>query len=208
MSAEPGLFEVMYTCRAMRRLKPDPVPEDLLLKLCESGNQGPTGSNMQQLRWIIVRDQEVKQRLAELNKKGVAGYSGPAAAASGASSAPEPSPKRQRMMDAVRWQADHFHEISAFIIPCAPMGRSGHRGAAGSSVWPGVQNVLLAARGLGLGAALTTLGLADLEAAQKALGLPAEIEPYAILPVGYPSGNFGPVTRLPVAETVRWDRWE
>lgn len=207
MPDEIGLFEAMYTCRAMRRLKPDPVPEELLLKLCEAGNQGPTGSNMQQLRWIIVRDTDVKQRLADLNRKAVDGYIVPQVE-SGEGLPHQPSDKRRRMMEAVLWQAEHFHELPALIVPCAPMGRSGKRGAAGSSVWPGVQNLLLAARGLGLGAALTSLGVSDLEAAQEALGLPADIEPYAIVPVGYPMGKFGPVTRLPVEETVRWDRWE
>src|SRR5690606_25731032 len=111
-------------------------------------------------------------------------------------------------MDAVVWQGEHFHEMPAFIIPCAPMHQPGRRGTQASNVWPAVQNVLLAARGLGLGAALTSLSVQDLEAAQKVLGLPEDIEPYATIPVGYPMGKFGPVTRLPVEQTVFWDRWE
>ena len=65
----------------------------------------------------------------------------------------------------------------------------------------------MAARALGLGAALTTLGLSDRAASREVLGLPDNIEAFGLIPVGYPTGNFGPVTRLPVAETMRWDRW-
>ena len=74
MSDEPGLFEVMYSSRAMRRLKPDPVPEDILLKLVDAGNQGPTGSNMQNVRWLIVRDAGQKRKLADLNRTAVTAY--------------------------------------------------------------------------------------------------------------------------------------
>ena len=62
VSEQLGSFEVMYSCRAMRRLKPDALSEDLLLKLCDAGNQGPTGSNIQSVRWVIVREQARKDR--------------------------------------------------------------------------------------------------------------------------------------------------
>ena len=62
---ELGIFEVMYSCRAMRRLKPDPIPEALLLKLLDAGNQAPTGSNRQNVRWLVVRDPALKGELAE-----------------------------------------------------------------------------------------------------------------------------------------------
>jgi nitroreductase len=78
---------------------------------------------------------------------------------------------------------------------------------AGGSVWPGIQNLLLAARALGLGAAPTTLGLSNRAAAKEVLGLPDDMEAFCLIPVGYPMGRFGPVTRLPVADTLRWDRW-
>src|SRR5438045_2800984 len=79
MSKEPGLFEVLYTCRAMRRLKPDPVPRELLLKLIDATTQAPSGSNQQRARWIIVQDQTQKAKLAELNRRGVEAYVGPPA---------------------------------------------------------------------------------------------------------------------------------
>ena len=115
------------------------------------------------------------------------------------------------MLNAVLWQADHMHEIPALIIACMLFDEepsAADRARAGGSIWPGVQNVLLAARALGLGAAPTTLGLVDREAAKRVLGLPARMEAYCLIPVGYPLGNFGPVTRMPVGETMKWDRWD
>ncbi len=210
MADEPGIFEVMYTSRAMRRLKPDPVPEELLLKLADAANQGPSGSNMQGARWIIVRDSEQRAKLAALNKKAVDAYIGPQAGRPG-SLPHQPAEKRQRMLEAVLWQAEHMHEIPALIIACMefPAAVTGGRGAlgGGGSIWPSIQNLLLAARALGLGAAPTTLGLADTEASRKILNLPDNVWAYCLIPVGYPMGNFGPLTRLPVQDTVHWDRW-
>ena len=117
MSNEPGLFEVLYTCRAMRRLKPDPVPRELLLKLIDAANQAPSGSNLQSARWIIVQDPAQKAKLAELNRKGVEAYVAPRP------TSPPRFPtsrraKRQRMLDAVLWQKDHMHELPALIVAC------------------------------------------------------------------------------------------
>lgn len=203
------LFDVMYNCRAMRRLDSKPVPEELLLKLIEAANQAPSGSNMQRARWIIVRDDEQRKRLAALNKTAVEAYVGPQSGRAGA--LPHQSAeKRQRMLDSVLWQAEHMQEIPALVIACFEFDEpvpAGQAARAGSSLWPGVQNLLLAARALGLGAALTTLGLSDREASRKVLGLPDNIEAFGLIPIGYPLGNFGPVTRLPVADTMRWDQW-
>ncbi|MYE47081.1 MAG: nitroreductase family protein [Chloroflexi bacterium] len=208
MSEQMGIFDVIYHCRSMRRLKPDPVPEELLLRICEAGNQAPTGSNMQGVRWIIVRDPEQRTRLAELNRKSVLNYVDTRRV-----DVPHHDPaKRQRMLDAVLWQAEHMGEVPALILAChqwleAPADDAARAGAGGS-VWPAVQNALLAARALGLGATATTLGLVDKPAVREVLGVPDTVEPYVLIPVGYPMGNFGPVTRLPVEETVRYDRWE
>ncbi len=207
MPEEPGIFEVIYTCRAMRRIKPDPVPEELLLKLADAGNHGPTGSNVQNVRWVIVRDAERKRLLAEQNRKHLGAY----LAADRVEELPHhPKAKRDRMREAVVWQMDHMQEIPALIVAClefseaqADPGRAG----GGGYVWPAVQNVLLSARALGLGAAPTTLGLRDRAAIKEILDLPETVEAYCLIPVGYPMGNFGPVTRLPVADTVHWDRW-
>jgi nitroreductase len=75
------------------------------------------------------------------------------------------------------------------------------------SIWPGIQNLLLAARALELGAAPTTLALTDREAVAKTLNLPDSMAAYALIPVGYPLGKFGPVSRKPLEEILRFDKW-
>lgn len=209
MSDEPGLFEIMYTCRAMRRLKPDPVPEDLLRQLIDAANQAPSGSNQQNGRWIVVRDAAQKQRLADLNRQAASRYLERARTTEVEHQDPA---KRQRMFDAVEWQLEHMQDVPALVIACLELGKEPPEkffvgaGAAGS-IWPGVQNLLLAARALGLGAAPTTLALSDRPAAKEALGLPETMEAFCLIPVGYPMGKFGPVSRKPVDDILRWDRW-
>ena len=207
MSEEMGIFEVMYNCRAMRRLKPDPIPEELLKKLVDAGNHAPTGSNVQNVRWVVVRDPETKRLLAEENRKHITAYM----AADPVVELPHHSQaKRDRMREAVVWQMEHMHEIPALVIACLefPEPQSdAARAGGGGYVWPAVQNVLLAARALGLGATPTTLGLRDRARVKEILGLPETADAYCLVPVGYPMGNFGPVTRLPVEETLHWDQW-
>lgn len=213
MTAEMGIFDVIYNCRAMRRIKPDPVPEELLLKLIDAANQAPSGSNAQNGRWIVVRDRAQKEKLGELNMKVFQAYTSATGPGGRPLTLPHQSAEaRARMVEAVRWQAEHFAEIPAHIIACLEMGAAPRESfaagaGAGGSIWPGVQNLLLAARALGLAATPTTFAVADRNAAREVLGLPETIQPFALIPVGYPLGKFGPVTRKPVAEIMRWDRW-
>lgn len=207
--SDMGIFEVMYNCRAMRRLDTKEVPEEMLTKLIDAANQAPSGSNMQNGRWIVVRDPAVKKKLADMNRKGVEAYIGPQA------ERPEGLPhqsveKRKRMLDSVLWQMEHMHEIPALVIACLEFGAevddaSVSRG--GGSIWPGVQNLLLAARAMGLGAAPTTLGLTSQAAVREALNMPKTMGALCLIPVGYPLGKFGPVTRKPVDEIMRFDSW-
>jgi nitroreductase len=205
MTDELGIFEVMYSCRAMRRIKPDPVPEDLLVKLIDAANQAPTASNAQNGRWIVVRDPEVRRQIADLNRAAIERSYGPLPADSDAAAA-----RRRR---AFMWQYSHMQDIPALIVAClqfaTPRPNTFVSGvSAGGSIWPAVQNLLLAARALGLGAVPTTLPLADRPAFKAVLKIPENVEPFCLVPVGYPMGQFGPVTRLPVEQIMRWDRWE
>ena len=77
------IFDVMFNCRAMRRLDTKPVPAELLIKLVASANQAPSGSNMQIARWIVVTDEDVKKKLADLNRQSVESYIGPQRAQAG-----------------------------------------------------------------------------------------------------------------------------
>ena len=204
MTENLSLEEVIYNCRAMRRLQTKEVPEELLLKLISAANQAPSGSNSQMARWLVARDPEVKQKLADLNRKHAEPYIQP--------SLDNPSSdKQRRMLEAVVWQMDHMHEIPALIVACFNYpekveGIDAYRQAG--SVWPGIQNLLLTARSLGLGAAPTTLALRDQDAVREELNLPETFAALCLIPVGYPMGKFGPVSRRPVEEIMRFDQWD
>jgi len=207
---EPGIFEIMYSMRAMRRLKPDPVPEQTLLHLIEAAIHAPSPSNTQSWRWIIVRDAVQKQRLAALNRNAVATYltRGSPLVTPGD---PAEAARAERARSALQWQADHLGEVPAIVVACVQSDPSisleSRRASGAVAIWPAIQNLLLAARGLGLGATPTTLGLLDRQASRTALALPDEVEAHCLIPVGYPLGRFGSVTRAPVAEVLRFDRW-
>lgn len=117
MSQEMGVFEVMFNCRAMRRLSGDPIPEQHLLKLVEAAGQAASGSNTQRNRWIIVRDPGQKRKLAELNRAASEEF------VKGRIERGEELPHhdvltRKRMLQAVLWLAHHMHEIHALLVAC------------------------------------------------------------------------------------------
>ena len=209
MSEDPGIFEVMYNCRAMRRLSSEEVPEDVLLRLVEAAGQAATGGNTQRGRWIIVRDAHQKKKLADLNRQASEDFVR-ARIARGESLPHHDSATRKRMLQAVLWLAEHMHEIHALIVVCYEFDAkptAEDMASAHSSVWPGVQNLLLAARGLGLGAVLTTYALTEYNEFLEVLDLSESMGAFALIPVGYPLGKFGPLTRLPVSQVTRFDRW-
>jgi nitroreductase len=200
------LREAMQTQRAIRRLHPDPVPDDVIYRCIELALKAPTGSNAQNWEWIVVRDPEVKRKLAKLNRVPWRIYSRIARVLK------RNDPKMLRVIDAVQWQADHYEEIPAIIVACL---RGGYRfnvlpsaaTAYYGSAYPAVQNFLLAARAEGLGAALTTLPLISMTLARRALGLPFSVQPISVIPVGWPRGRYGPNSRKPVEQVVHHDRY-
>ncbi len=205
MSEEAAnLFEIMATTRSMRRLKPDPVPAELIRKILDAGVSAPSGGNMQRWRFLIVRDPHVKRTVGAYYKRAWDEVVAPRYREG--EPAPGTAPERfRRMLDAAQYLADHIHEAPVWIVPCMGGGTPGR--TSGSSIYPAVQNMLLAARALGLGATLTTLYLNFEKEVEAALGLPADVHSYALLPIGYPMGRFGPVRRIPLGDVVYEDRW-
>ncbi len=202
-----NLFDIMGTMRAMRRLKPDPVPDDLIVKILEAGTRAPNGANSQTWHFIVVKDVAIKKAVQVWYKKALDEIVGPRYASS-APPAGSTAAKYHRQHLAVEYLTDHFHEAPIWIVACikhenalVPPDRS-----AGASIYPAVQNMLLAARALGLGANLTTRHLRFEEESEKALELPEGVHSYAIIPIGYPMGNFGPVGRGDLRDFVSLDR--
>jgi nitroreductase len=198
------LFEIIRTTRSMRRLKSDPVPTTLIRQVLEAGIAAASGGNMQPWRFLVVRDPAIKAEVAQWYRRGWYEVAVPIYR----NGAPPPGISRERFdrtLAAAEHLADHLHEAPVWIVAC--LTGSLHPRSDGASIYPAVQNMLLAARALGLGATLTTLHLAFETEVETALGLPDGAQSFAILPIGYPLGKFGPVARAPLEDVVFADRW-
>ena len=198
------LFETIETTRAMRRLKPDPVPDELIAKILRAGSCAPSGGNTQKWKFLVIKDRAIKEKVQVWYKRAFDEWIGPRYLSA------EPPPgvtkeKYLRQYAAVSYLTDHFADAPVWIVACLTEGTP-NRGS-GASIYPAVQNMLLAARALGLGATLTTRHLAYEKEADEALGLPKGVQSWAILPIGWPMGKFGPVKRAPLSEIVYQDRW-
>jgi nitroreductase len=198
------LFEIIRTTRSMRRLKADPVPPELVHKILEAGVCAPSGGNMQRWRFLVVQDAGIKQTVGAHYKRAWDEVVGPRYRAGSPASGMDEG-RFQRLLASAEYLAAHIHEAPVWIVPCL-QGKTPTR-TAGSSIYPAVQNMLLAARALGLGATLTTLYLTFEKEVEAALGLPSDWHSYALLPIGYPLGRFGPVRRIALEEIVYADRW-
>ncbi|HEX6583521.1 MAG TPA: nitroreductase family protein [Thermoleophilaceae bacterium] len=199
------LDEAMRTQRAIRRLLPDPVDDRLVLQLIELALNAPTGGNRQNWEFVVVKDREVKRQLGRLNMQAWRVYGGIGRLVM------RRRPSMLRVIQAVEWQARHFEEIPVVVVACLrgprlpfpPLAATSYYG----SIYPSVQNLLLAARAADLGATLITLPLWSTFLARRALGLPWNVAPCAVVPIGWPRGRYGPTTRRPVGEVVSLDRY-
>ena len=206
MPENTELFHIMRTTRAMRRLKPDPVPDELILQILQAGQWAANGGANQRWRFLVIKDRSIKERVQVWYKKAFDEVVGPRYR--GSEPPPGSSPGRyRRQHDAVEYLTDHYHEAPVWIVACQDDGEETPTRSAGASIYPAVQNMLLAARALGLGSTLTSRHLRHEKEVEEILGLPPGVHSYAILPIGYPMGNFGPVRRGPLADVVFQDRW-
>jgi nitroreductase len=231
------LFDIMWTCRAMRRLRPDPVPEEILLQLVDAALHGPSGSNAQNWRFVIVRERAQKEKIQALWQKTWGFYLETFASAG---LRPGETIEQREKGKAVGTElANHIADVPALIFVCVArdeqlaqalaspatliklvqhfgiggalrLGRNSGRTsglADGSTAYPAVQNILLSARALGLGAVLTTQHFFVPGEFEAAIGLPSSVTLAAVIPVGYPKGKFGPVQRPDPRAVISWDRY-
>ena len=199
------LFETMENCRAMRRLKSDPVPDDLVARILHAGTCAPSGGNAQKWRFLVLKDRKIKEAVTTWYKKAYDEIIGPRYS----SVAPPPgvSPEKfKRQHSAVEYLTDHFAEAPVWIVACLEDGANPGP-SAGASIYPAVQNMVLACRAVGLGTTLTNRHMFYQKEVDKALGLPEGVHSYAILPIGYPMGKFGPVKRAALKDVVYQDKW-
>jgi nitroreductase len=205
------IFHILHTTRAMRRLRPDPVPDEIILRIIAAGLCAANGANSQQWRFLVIKDPEIKSAVQKIYKRAFDEFVKPRYEAS-TTPPGMTTDKFKRQLSAVEYLTDHFHEAPVWIVPCDEVGvetrsRQGLERSAGASIYPAVQNMLLAARALGLGATLTTRHLAYAEESEAAMRLPRGVRSFAVIPLGYPLGNFGPVSRGAVETVTFLDRW-
>lgn len=203
------LVEAMTTQRAVRRLRFDPVDPAVIERCLELALEAPTGSNAQNWEFVVVTERATKERLAAQYRRvwALYGEAGRRLRAGDEATA--------RILRSVQWQVDNFAEIPVLVVCCLrggarlplvplpPIAASSHYG----SIYPSVQNLLLAARAVGLGASLITLPLWSNTVARRILGLPLSVEPCCIVPLGWPRGRYGPKRRRPVREVVHHERY-
>ena len=190
--------EAMFTQRAMRRLDPErPVSDEQLKLVLDAASKAPNGGNAQPARYLVIRSRE---KIAEFGKLYHEAW-------------------WAKRLDAYGWisKADipegSVYKMPALLadeMPNAPaviLVFSEPSGVAASSTFPGVQNLLLSARALGLGSVLTTLHPKVMHRVYAMFNIPDHMVFHCCIPLGYPRGNFGPTSRLPTAETTYWDSW-
>jgi nitroreductase len=217
-----GLFEAIYSARSIRKLSADPVPQDMMTRVLETATQASSAGNAQNWVFMVVRDPELRAKLGAIYRKG----SDIASTVYAARGRPEhlSEAQYQRIMGSGAWLWDHLAEAPVILIPCLRLRAMPAREALppeisyddevayldrirGASIYPAIQNIILACRALGLGTVLTTNHLRCEADLKEALGIPDDVATFALMPIGWPLQNFGPLTRKPVREVSFADRW-
>jgi len=195
------IFEAINTQRAMRRLKPDPVPDELIWKLLDAAVRAPSGGNRQPWSFIVIRDADTKKKLAEYYLDSwTKSYGLIRQAAVG-------SPATAATYLSAEHLANHLAEVPVLIIAAVNLSAVAPVTPPGASIYPAVQNLMLAARALGLGTTLTTFHRTHEAEVKQLLGIPDGVETMALIPVGWPRGKFGSGDRVPTEKVVHWEKW-
>ena len=209
------LHEAMSTERAVRRLRPDPIPDDVMERLLQAACWAPTGGNQQPWRVVVVRDPEVKAGLQAIYHPEWQRYS--AGFLEALAGLPEAElAKWQRVASAGDHLADHLANAPAILVFCADPRRMAITDAGpdrvsivgGASVYPAVQNLMLACVAEGIGCTLTTLHCLREDEVAALLEIPEPWITAAMVPIGYPVGRgHGPITRQGPARLAYADRF-
>jgi nitroreductase len=203
-------FDVVHTQRSIRSFKADPVPDEAIWKMIDAAIRAPSGSNSQPWGWLVVRDEEKKRVFANAIRAGF--EEGGRLQQMRENAAKIEDPTQRRMMERAIQFFGNVASAPVLIIPCLVNVTSPVRDRsslfAGASIYGAVQNLMLAARAQGLGTVLTTFNIAHEDLLRREFGLPDDVRPVAVVPVGYPQGQrFGPTTRKPAETVTHWDAW-
>ena len=190
--------EAMFTQRAIRRLRHDrPVSDADLKAILDAASKAPNGGNTQPARFLVIRDRDTIQAFGNLYHEAWWAKRRDEYGWKDKGDIPENSVYKMPAL-----LADEMVDAPVVILAFT----AGRPGGA-SSVFPAVQNLLLAARALGIGSVLTTLHAEVMDRVYEMFNIPGDAEFHCCIPLGYPSGNFGPTRRFPTAETTSWNSW-
>jgi nitroreductase len=192
------LGEAMFSQRSIRRFKPDPIPTEDLHLILEAAIKAPSGGNRQPGRWIVLTDREVIKQFGALYRE--AWWAKRRDEHKPWTTREQIPPEDKGSTSAARL-ADEIVDAPAIVLALTLT-----RGGA-SSIIPSVQNLMLAARALGIGSVPTTLHATVLERVYALLGIPHQAEFHLCIPLGYPRGRFGSTQRLPSSETAFLNHW-
>lgn len=210
MQDSSDIFHIMTTARPMRRLKPDPVPQDVLEQVLDAACCAPNSLNSQPYKFLIVRDPKVKAFFGERYDAAMKTRFG--------KFAPEDDDNSSfaRNFRTAFTFGKRMKDVPVLLFVCGerdwPMSvpeseRVGLAPPSPGSVYPCIQNILLGCRAKGLGASLTTMHQVFEDELIEMLGIPDSHGIVAVIPIGYPEGRFGPLTRKPSREISYFDEW-
>jgi nitroreductase len=194
-------IEAMETCRAIRYLKPDPVPQALIERVIYAATRASSPGNSQGWDFVVVRDPATKARLGPVLRERMLPM---------VRSMPSAPGMVQRMLGGAQHLLESFERVPAWIFVC---GRKVYPPGAGTeqmvhaALYPAAQNLIVAARSLGLGTTFTTFQLAAEAEMRAVLKLPSDVAIGVCVALGFPDRAFGPVARKPVEEVIHWEQW-
>ncbi len=198
------LYEALYTTRAMRRVRPDPVPEDVVRHMLDSAIRAPSGGNTQQWRYVVVTDREVMAALGDLYRDAFDQLQATMYAGVADKARDQGDDQTLRVLSSSEWLAENFAQAPLVVMVFSRNDQTG------SSTFPAVWNMMLAARGHGIGTTLTTiLGFFKSAEVFELLGVPTDKgwQLNAAVTCGYPLGKWDVAARRPAHEVVFSDRW-
>jgi nitroreductase len=194
---EPDLFSVIRTQRAHRAFTDDPVPDEVVERVLEAATFAPSAENTQPWVFIVVRDADARARIGELNRQAWEG-------GGREFSRPRLSPEVFAKVEA--GATGGIANAPVLVVVGGDTSRC-VEAVLEASVWPAVQNLLLAAQALGLGASLTTITTVFGDELRSLLALPDHVRPLGVVPLGWPAKQLKPPRRAPVADKTFRDRY-
>ena len=199
------LFEAMNSQRAIRHFKPEPVPPELIHEVLSAAVRAPSASNRQAWRFIVVTDPETKRGVGAIYREAQLRRD-----TRNAQTGLDRTPSTGQLATSASDLREHMGDVPVIILACIPRDDSPANVVRWASIFPAVQNLMLAARGLGLGTVITTGHHHMEDELRDLLGIPEDVDTAALIPMGFPADDehFGGSRRKPVEEVAFQDRWD